>query len=136
MSPATVRVAVGRRSGLAAALTLGLAALAPAAEPVPRPAGLEPRVAVGKCASPDGTLLAGPRPGQGYHAVPNGEAVYSRDLLLALPAMRAALTVQGVRLDLWGSLPELSGSPALESAVLLHDSRAFDLDFTLARGRV
>jgi hypothetical protein len=103
---------------------------------VPRPAGQEPRVAVGKSASPDGTLLASPRPGQGFHAVPNGEPVYSRDLLLALPGMRAALTAHGVRLDLWGNLPELSGTPALESAVLLHDSRTFDLDFTLERGRV
>jgi hypothetical protein len=136
MSFATRSVSVGGRSGLATALTLGLAALACAAEPVPRPAGLEPRVPVGKCASADGTLLASSRPGQGYHAVPNGEPVYSRDLLLALPGMRAALTAHGVRLDLWGNLPELSGSPALESAVLLHDSRAFDLDFTLARGRV
>jgi hypothetical protein len=127
---------VGGRCALAGALTLGLAALAVAAEPVARPAGLEPRVAVGKCTSPDGTLLASPRPGQGFHAVPNGEAVYSRDLLLALPGMRAELTAHGVRLDLWGNLPELSASPVLESAVLLHDSRAFDLDFTLGRGRV
>jgi hypothetical protein len=127
---------VGRRSGLAAALTLALAALTFAAEPVPRPAGQEPRAAVGKCTSADGTLLASPRPGQGYHAVPNGEAVYSRDLLLALPGMRAGLTAHGVRLELWGNLPEISASPVLESAVLLHDSRTFDLDFTLGRGRV
>jgi hypothetical protein len=127
---------VGRRLGLAAALTLGLTTLTFAAEPVPRPTGQGPRVAVGKCASADGTLLASPRPGQGFHAVPNGEAVYSRDLLLALPGMRAALTAHGVHLDLRGNLPELSGTPVLESAVLVHDSRAFDLDFTLERGRV
>jgi hypothetical protein len=135
MSLATLSVGARGRT-LAAGLAFVAAALAAATEPVPRPAGLEPRVAVGKCDSPDGTLLASPRPGQGYHAVPAGEPVYSRDLLLALPGMRAALTTPAVRLELWGSLPELSGSPTLESAVLLHDSRAFDLDFTLARGRV
>jgi hypothetical protein len=46
---------------------------------------------------------------------------------------------QSVELTLWGNLPQLtegSGFPGLESAVVLHDSRAYDLDFTLSRGRV
>jgi uncharacterized protein (TIGR03000 family) len=41
-----------------------------------------------------------------------------------------------VGLTLWGNLPGLSDSPVLESVVILHDSRAYDLDFTLIRGRV
>jgi hypothetical protein len=60
----------------------------------------------------------------------------SRDLLLALPGMRATLGTKAVELTLWGHLPQWPGFSGLQSAVLLHDSGAFDLDFTLHRGRV
>jgi hypothetical protein len=100
--------------------------------------GLEPRVAVGKCQTPAGTLLAREAPGQAWAVVVADDSVHSRDLLLALPGVRAEVqsSAGDVRLTLWGNLPELSEFPALESAVVLHDSRAFDLDFTLDRGRV
>jgi hypothetical protein len=67
-----------------------------------------------------------------------GDEVPSRDLLLALPGVKAALEPRAgsVRLTLWGNLPEQSSFSGLESAVALHDSRAFDLDFSLLRGRV
>src|SRR5262245_3560979 len=99
---------------------------------------LEPRVAVGKCLTPPGTLLAREAPGEAWTVVGADDSVHSRDLLLALPGVRAEVQpgAGDVRLTLWGNLPELSDFPALESAVVLHDSRAFDLDFTLDRGRV
>jgi hypothetical protein len=67
-----------------------------------------------------------------------GASLYSRDLLMALPGFRATLQSANKRakLTLWGNLPGMSESPVLESAVMLHDSSHYDLDFTLLRGRV
>lgn len=103
-----------------------------------QPPSLEPRVPVGKCVSPRGTLLQREAAGGAWLALAAGDEVHSRDRLLALPGIRAALEPKGdaVRLGLWGNLPELSNFPVRESAVVLHDSRAYDLDFTLERGRV
>jgi hypothetical protein len=42
----------------------------------------------------------------------------------------------GIALTLFGGWPQLSPSPVLASEVVLHDSRAYDLDFTLREGRV
>jgi hypothetical protein len=99
---------------------------------------LEPRVSAGTSLSPTGTLLASERDGQGWTVVAAQESVSSRDLLLALPGIQAVVEPRpkSVALTLWGNLPELSPLPVLESVVVLHDSRAFDLDFTLVKGRV
>ncbi len=93
---------------------------------------------MGKCLSPAGRLLVNERPGQPWHALGDTEDVSSRDLVLALPGTRAVLETRpkAVELTLWGNLPELTRFSGLQSAVILHDSRAFDLDFTLHRGRV
>lgn len=119
-------------------LALVLGPTAWAQDPLAGPPSLEPRVPDGTSLSADGTLLHNLRNGQPWRALDKGDAVSSRDLLLALPGMRAMLEPRpkSVELILWGNLPELSRSPVLESAVILHDSRAFDLDFTLVRGRV
>lgn len=103
-----------------------------------RPVSWEPRVAAAKCLSPAGCLLVNERPGQPWRTLsPQGD-IYSRDLLLALPGMEARLETapRAVELTLWGNLPKLSEFSGLESAVILHDSRAFDLDLTLRGGRV
>jgi hypothetical protein len=99
---------------------------------------LDPRVPAGKCLSADGTLLARAALNKPWRFLAHDAEVHTRDLLLALPGARAAVSsrTSGVRLTLWGSLPQLSGSPVFESAVALHDSHAYDLDFTLLRGRV
>ncbi len=70
--------------------------------------------------------------------MPQGGPVSSRDVLMALPGVRAAVETEpkGVALTLYGGMPRLSPSPVLESQVVLHDSRAYDLDFTLREGRV
>jgi hypothetical protein len=101
-------------------------------------ADLEPRVAAGKCQSEPGTLLTQEAPGETWEVATAGEQLHSRDRLLALPGLQAVVEPRSdaVRVTLWGNLPQLSSFPGLESAVVLHDSRAFDLDLSLLRGRV
>jgi hypothetical protein len=98
----------------------------------------EPRVPAAKNLAPTGTLLFNERPGQPWRGAAEGDTLYSRDLLQALPGLSARLETRprAVELTLWGNLPQLSQFFGLQSAVILHDSRAFDLDFTLQRGRV
>jgi hypothetical protein len=129
--------ATGRLTRHAWFLLLGLAGAAGADLPA-RAASLEPRVPAGTCRSAAGTLLYQEDPGQAWRVVAAGEGVRSRDLLLALPGVRAEVEPRpgSVALTLWGNLPQLSPFPVLESAAALHDSRAFDLDLTLVRGRV
>jgi hypothetical protein len=103
-----------------------------------RPPSWEPRVPVATYLSPVGSLLVNERPGQPWRTLGLRADIRSRDLLLALPGMQARLETspRTVELTLWGNLPELSEFSGLQSAVILHDSRAFDLDVTLHRGRV
>jgi hypothetical protein len=118
--------------------TFGLFSPAKAAELGGRTASWEPRVVVGKYLSPVGGLLVNEQPGQPWRTLGYRGDVHSRDQLLALPGVQASLETapKSVELTLWGNLPQLSDFSGLESAVVLHDSRAFDLDFTLCRGRV
>jgi hypothetical protein len=128
---------VGRWVGGLLGLALGLPG-ACAAEPGVRPLSLEPRVVVGRGSSAEGLLLANERPGRPWATVGKGQAIYSRDLLLTLPGTRAAIQgpEQAVSLVLWSSLPAQTNAPLWETDVIVHDSRAFDLDFTLLGGRV
>jgi hypothetical protein len=121
-------------AALLTALTLG--GLARAADAVPT--GPEPRAVVARCVSPDGTLLSREASGKDWKPVAKTVMVSSRDLLLALPGVQATVETEppGVRLELFGGWPQLSPSPVLASEVMLHDSRAYDLDFTLREGRV
>ena len=103
-----------------------------------RTVGWAPRVPAAKNLAPVGGLLVNERPGRPWRIAAEGATLSSRDLLLALPGMAARLETapRAVELTLWGNLPDLSDFSGLQSAVILHDSRAFDLDFTLHRGRV
>jgi uncharacterized protein (TIGR03000 family) len=107
------------------------------AAPVDAPRSTEPRVSVAKNLSYPG-LLASKGTGQSFARVEKGETLYSRDLLVGIPGLKVDIEpeTKAVVLTLWGNLPGLSDSPVLESSVILHDSRAYDLDFTLVRGRV
>jgi hypothetical protein len=121
-------------------LLLGLAALAglPAGSARAQWGGsLEPRVPAARCLSPAGTLFALDNVGRAWQPVKAEGAVMSRDLLLALPGTQAELEPrpQSLGVTLWGNLTDPS-FPGLESALVLHDSRAMDLDVTLVRGRV
>jgi hypothetical protein len=98
----------------------------------------EPRVPLGLCLSSIQSLLRRERVDKAWQVVSANEPVFSRDTLLVLPGDKAAIEIvpNTVALTLWGNLPQLSPLPALQSEVVLHDSRAFDLDFTLRCGRV
>jgi pSer/pThr/pTyr-binding forkhead associated (FHA) protein len=81
------------------------------------------------------------RQGEGYPwTVLRPEAkVSTGQTLISLPGYRSLIALDsGVRLTLWGNLPEFSAfPPVFESVAMLHDpASGFDLDFTLDRGRV
>ena len=86
-----------------------------------------------RCVSADGTLLSREPNGTDWKPVAKKVMVSSRDVLLALPGVQAVVETEppGIALTLFGGWPQLSPSPVLESEVALHDSRAYDLDFTL-----
>jgi hypothetical protein len=75
---------------------------------------------------------------QSWERVRPEGAVSTADRLMALPGFQATIKLdKGLDLDLWGGVPFfLLRQPVLESVVVLHDSSAYDLDFTLLRGRV
>ncbi len=100
--------------------------------------GPEPRAVVARCVSPDGALLSREPNGTDWKPVAKKVMVSSRDVLLALPGVQAVVESEppGVSLTLFGGWPRLSPSPVLASEVTLHDSRTYDLDFTLREGRV
>ncbi len=127
MSPRIVCAALSLGMGLLVSLSLSA-----------QPPGPEPRVEAGKNLSAAGALFARPAADRYWQAVDPKATVHSRDLLLALPGIKASLEprAESVHLTLWGNLPEISAFPGFESEVVLHDSRAFDLDFSLVRGRV
>lgn len=118
--------------------SLSIRSSADAAELGSRPVSWEPRIIVAKYLSPVGDLLVNEHPGQPWRTVGYRGDIHSRDLLTALPGIQARLATspRAVELTLWGNLPKLSEFSGLECAVMLHDSRSFDLDFTLRRGRV
>jgi uncharacterized protein (TIGR03000 family) len=132
----------GGRSILAAgslALTMlvGIGIDGHSASPVDAPQSSEPRVPVAKNLTYPG-LLGSKGTGQPFTRYEKGDTLFSRDLLVAIPGLKVNIEPdsKNVKLTLWGNLPGLSDSPVLESAVVLHDSRAYDLDFTLVHGRV
>ncbi|MBM4071512.1 MAG: hypothetical protein FJ271_21645 [Planctomycetes bacterium] len=68
----------------------------------------------------------------------NKPDVYSGRPLVSLPGAKSQIQMEsGVRLTLWGYLPELwPVPPLLESRAQLHQPKRFDLDMTLSRGRI
>jgi hypothetical protein len=93
---------------------------------------------MGRLESATGTLLRREGADKGWQAVPKGGAVPDTALLLALPGVDATIkTPSGaIRLTLHGNAPQLSPTPALESAIALRRSSDYDLDAILDRGRV
>jgi hypothetical protein len=96
----------------------------------------EPRVAVGKLLSPTGSVIARKQGGQKFEVIKQGGALYSGDLLVALPGALVESKNGQVQLHLDADLDHRSPYPILECAVVLHDNDKADLDFTLDRGRV
>jgi hypothetical protein len=64
--------------------------------------------------------------------------VLSNAPLVSLPGYHSVVELdKGLRLTLWGNLPEIWRLPfALESVVTVHPSEDVDLDLTLGRGRI
>jgi hypothetical protein len=69
---------------------------------------------------------------------PATSRVLTNTPLLSLPGYRSIVKLDsGAQLTLWGNVPEICPIPiAFESEVTLHPSQEFDLDVTLAKGRI
>lgn len=91
---------------------------------------------VGKLLSPEGTLFSRTKFGDPWKVVPAQGSVRADDLLFGLPDASVSDGKDAVRLTFRADLDRNSPYPILESAVILHDSAEYDLDFTLDRGRV
>jgi hypothetical protein len=93
---------------------------------------------LGKLGSATGTLLRRARPDAEWKVVAKGEAVPEGELLLALPGVSAVVqsNTGAVRLTLFGNVPQISLTPALESAATLQRTSSGDLDVFLDRGRI
>jgi hypothetical protein len=92
---------------------------------------------------PAPSILVTRRNGTGpWQRVEGGRRLVSADPLVSLPGCPSELRFDGgVRMQMWGTLPEFTVNEflrwvMLESAVVLHAARGVDLDFTLDRGRV
>jgi hypothetical protein len=91
-----------------------------------------------KLDSATGTLLKRAAADADWKVVPNGAAIPEGELILALPGVQATLQSNNsaVRLTLFGNAPQISLTPALESAVTLQRTTSSDLDVYLDRGRI
>jgi hypothetical protein len=96
----------------------------------------EKSATVGKLTSPQGILFARTKFGMPWEVVPAQGAVCAGDLLFGLPGACVHSGKDAIRLTFRADLDRNSPYPILESAVILHDSSEFDLDFTLDRGWV
>jgi hypothetical protein len=81
------------------------------------------------------------RGAEGWKRVQSGGPILANEPLVSLPGYASAIRLpSGVRLLLWGHVPELSRHPLmdflLDSAVSLRKNPDFDADVTLLRGRV
>ena len=94
--------------------------------------------AIGKNASAPGSLFRQDEPGRKtWSPVSTDRSLSSGAHLMALPGGRAEIdTSAGVRLTLWGNVPELSRVPVMESVIRFNPKAAADVDLTLERGRI
>jgi hypothetical protein len=91
---------------------------------------------VGHLVSKDGTMFARSKPDQDWRTVSTKGEIRADQLLVGLPGAVLSTSKGAVSLTLLTDLAGNSPYPILESAVVLHASTDFDLDFTLDRGRV
>ena len=107
-------------------------------KPIPPPMG-KPSMArhpAGRFVSPGEVLVHQERDG-GWQRVAIKTDVFTGENLVSLPSYKSEIrTNKGVRLLLWGNLPEFFPQPLLESAVVLHHNPEVDLELTLKRGRI
>jgi hypothetical protein len=100
------------------------------------------RILAGEFFQPDASatsLLLQKRGARWERLANNRREVFTNEPLVSLPGYRSVVKLKdGLRLTLWGHLPELfpETPPLRESEVMLHASKRFDLDLTLLRGRI
>ncbi|MBY0526345.1 MAG: hypothetical protein K2R98_23325 [Gemmataceae bacterium] len=112
-------------------------------DPIDKPVVDKPstdRKALGKYVAVDKTPSVLLRRGEqdAWKRLKPNDALSSTETLVSLPGYRSELQLDsGVRVILWGNVPEYSTLPLLESEAMLHAPEApFDADLTLLRGRV
>jgi hypothetical protein len=120
------------------ALFMAFGCLALAGPAAAEKSGRESAAAPGKNASAPGSLFRQDEAGRKtWSPVPADRSLSSGIHLMALPGGRAEIdTSAGVRLTLWGNVPELSRVPVMESAIRFNPKPAADVDLTLERGRI
>jgi hypothetical protein len=120
-----------RRSGLAAALVLGLtmAEANLAAQDKTGPKGAAKSVT-------DTGLLRREAPGKPWQLVAQGESLPPGQLILGGGGAALESADGAVRVSLLGDMDAASPFPVIETAVTLGTDKDVDLDFTLERGRV
>ncbi|GIW80649.1 MAG: hypothetical protein KatS3mg105_2456 [Gemmatales bacterium] len=106
----------------------------PSSAQTDKPISTEKQYVVGFNLSPDGSLLRREPGGKRWLPIAQKGAIYTGDLLLGLPSAVIQLK-NGMRLELDNDIEQTSPFPIVETAVRLHDSDMFDLDFTMERGR-
>ncbi|MGE3804797.1 MAG: hypothetical protein AB7K24_09015 [Gemmataceae bacterium] len=100
---------------------------------VPARADDAKRVAVGTLKSPDASVIRREAIGKEWLPIKQGEEVFTKDLVLGVPYAEISLK-SGVELDLVDNLDRRAPLPLIETAVILHENPARELDVTLDRG--
>jgi hypothetical protein len=121
-----------------AMLVLGCAAtvasqLGRAADDVKKP---EERVEAGKCQSASATFVRRESPDKAWQVVRENDKLYTGDLIISGTQGALVSSNGDVRLSAMAAMTGISEFPIIETAVILHEPKDVDLDFTLDRGRV
>ncbi len=96
----------------------------------------EPRIEAGKSVGPTASFIRRESAEKDWQVVRENEAVRTGDLLLTGTRGSLESADGAVRLSAIGELAGLSSVPVIETAIVLHEPKNVDLDFTLDRGRV
>ena len=88
----------------------------------------------GVCLTPKGSIVRREKPDAKWQYVDKGESLKAGDLLLGLPHAALESPDKAVKMMFLTDFGD-SPFPVIECAVILHDTKEFDLDLTLDRGR-
>jgi len=94
------------------------------------------RVVVAKSTSPAATFSARSANANQFRTLPASADLYSGDLLVSMPGGALLSRNGSVAVRSLADYDSRSSSPILETAVVLRDSKEFDLDLVLDRGRI
>jgi hypothetical protein len=96
----------------------------------------DPRVEAGKSKGADATFLRRESPDKPWQVVRENEALNTGDLLIS-GTQGSLISANGaVKLSTMASMTGIKEFPIHETAIILHEAKDVDLDFTLDRGRV